>query len=62
MAAIGVLFPFLIGTVIGAVAGFFGGLVDALLMRLIDIILAFPFLVLMLAIIAILGPDCRAFT
>lgn len=61
MAAIGVLFPFLIGTVIGAVAGFFGGIVDALLMRLIDIILAFPFLVLMLAIIAILGPGLSSF-
>lgn len=61
MALIGVLFPFVIGTAIGAVAGFFGGLVDTLLMRLIDIILAFPFLVLMLAIIAILGPGLTSF-
>lgn len=61
MAAIGVLFPFIIGTIIGSVAGFFGGVIDALLMRLIDIILAFPFLVLMLAIIAILGPGLSSF-
>lgn len=61
MALIGVAFPFLIGTVIGAIAGFFGGLVDAALMRLIDIILAFPFLVLMLSIIAILGPGLVSF-
>ncbi|SEL91113.1 peptide/nickel transport system permease protein [Xaviernesmea oryzae] len=61
IALIGVAFPFVIGTVIGALAGFFGGLVDAILMRLIDIILAFPFLVLMLSIIAILGPGLTSF-
>ncbi|WP_435371422.1 ABC transporter permease [Mesorhizobium liriopis] len=61
MAFFGVVFPFLIGTVVGTVAGFFGGVVDALLMRLIDIILAFPFLVLMLSIIAILGPGLSSF-
>ncbi|WP_428032996.1 ABC transporter permease [Ancylobacter sp.] len=61
IAVIGVFFPLVIGTVIGALAGFFGGIVDALLMRLIDIILAFPFLVLMLSIIAILGPGLSSF-
>ena len=50
------IFPFLIGTTLGTVAGFFGGIVDTIFMRLVDIILAFPFLVLMLSIIAILGP------
>ncbi len=58
---IGVAFPFLLGTVIGAVSGYVGGVVDTLLMRLIDIVLAFPFLVLMLAIIAILGPGLGSF-
>lgn len=61
MALIGVFFPLVIGTIIGALAGFFGGLVDTVLMRLIDIILAFPFLVLMLSIIAILGPGLSSF-
>ncbi|MBB4574810.1 ABC transporter permease [Rhizobium lentis] len=61
MALIGVIFPFLIGTTVGTVAGFFGGIVDALFMRLVDIILAFPFLVLMLSIIAILGPGPGSF-
>ncbi|MBS7538139.1 ABC transporter permease [Ancylobacter lacus] len=61
MALIGVFFPFVIGTVIGSLAGFAGGVVDAVLMRLIDIILAFPFLVLMLSIIAILGPGLTSF-
>ncbi|MBX4923553.1 ABC transporter permease [Rhizobium bangladeshense] len=61
MALIGVVFPFLIGTTVGTIAGFFGGIVDALFMRLVDIILAFPFLVLMLSIIAILGPGLGSF-
>jgi peptide/nickel transport system permease protein len=61
IALIGVAFPFVIGTILGTIAGFFGGTVDALFMRLIDIILAFPFLVLMLSIIAILGPGLSSF-
>ncbi|ULR42274.1 ABC transporter permease [Rhizobium sp. K102] len=61
MALIGVAFPFLIGTTVGTIAGFYGGIVDALFMRLVDIILAFPFLVLMLSIIAILGPGLGSF-
>ncbi|QND40961.1 ABC transporter permease (plasmid) [Rhizobium leguminosarum bv. viciae] len=61
MALIGVIFPFLIGTTVGTIAGFFGGIVDALFMRLVDIILAFPFPVLMLSIIAILGPGLGSF-
>ena len=61
IAVIGVVFPFLIGTGIGTVAGVFGGWVDALFMRIIDVVLAFPFLVLMLSIIAILGPGLGSF-
>lgn len=61
IAFIGVIFPFVIGTLIGTIAGFFGGVVDTVFMRIIDIILAFPFLVLMLSIIAILGPGLTSF-
>lgn len=61
IAVIGVAFPFLIGTLVGTGAGFFGGFVDVIFMRLVDIILAFPFLVLMLSIIAILGPGLSSF-
>lgn len=61
IAVFGVIFPFLIGTVAGTFAGFFGGWVDAVLMRIIDVVLAFPFLVLMLSIIAILGPGLTSF-
>ena len=44
------------GVIIGLLAGFFGGWVDALLMRLMDIILAFPSLLLALVLVAVLGP------
>jgi peptide/nickel transport system permease protein len=48
--------PLLIGIVIGSLAGYHGGVIDALLMRIIDIQVAFPFYVLLIAILAILGP------
>ncbi len=46
-----------IGTVLGAIAGYFGGLVDAVIMRLVDIMMAFPTLFLILAVIAFLRPS-----
>lgn len=58
---LGVIFPFALGTTLGALSGYLGGVVDAAIMRVIDIVLAFPFLVLMLAIIAILGPGLSSF-
>ncbi|MFZ5824160.1 MAG: nickel transporter permease [Bacillota bacterium] len=45
------------GTLIGALSGYFGGLADLLVMRLIDIMLAFPSILLAIAITAILGPS-----
>ena len=45
MGVLGVLFPFLIGTTLGSIAGYAGGWVDAALMRLVDVVIAFPFLV-----------------
>jgi peptide/nickel transport system permease protein len=45
------------GTIIGLVAGYLGGRVDAVLMRLVDLFFAFPFLVLIIAIVAMLGPS-----
>lgn len=46
-----------VGTVIGIVAGHFGRSVGAILMRLVDLVFAFPFIVLVIAIIAMLGPS-----
>jgi peptide/nickel transport system permease protein len=47
------------GGAIGLISGYFGGVFDLLLMRLIDALLAFPALVLAIAIVAALGPDLR---
>jgi peptide/nickel transport system permease protein len=46
----------LIGTSVGLAAGYFGGWVDMLLMRITDVFLGFPAVVLTLAIVAVLGP------
>ncbi len=47
----------LIGTLVGSLAGFYGGKVDSVLMRFVDIMLAFPSFVLILAVIAIVPPS-----
>ncbi|MCL4456110.1 MAG: ABC transporter permease [Nitrospirae bacterium] len=46
-----------IGTMLGAIAGYYGGKIDALLMRFVDIMLAFPTFFLILAVIAIVEPS-----
>lgn len=46
-----------IGVTVGLTAGYFGGLVDDVLMRIVDVLLAFPSLVLALAIVGTLGPS-----
>lgn len=45
-----------VGVTTGLVAGFFGGFLDAMIMRVMDIILSFPSLVLAIVLVAILGP------
>ncbi|MFC3088060.1 ABC transporter permease [Tabrizicola soli] len=55
IALVAVTAPVL-GLLIGTVAGYFGGWIDAALMRLTDIFLAFPRLILALALVAVLGP------
>lgn len=46
-----------LGTVLGAVAGYFGGKIDALLMRFTDMVLSFPRLVLLIMIVALFSPS-----
>jgi peptide/nickel transport system permease protein len=46
-----------VGTLLGALAGYFGGRLDDLISRLIDVLLAFPGLLLAIAIVAVLGPS-----
>src|SRR5262249_37189399 len=47
----------LVGTLLGSIAGYFGGLVDESLSRVMDILLAFPGLLLAIAMVAVLGPS-----
>ena len=50
---------FVIGTILGILAGYFGGWVDAVIMRIADMMIAFPGLVLAIAVAGILGPSMR---
>lgn len=59
MAALAMVLIVTIGAVIGLTAGYFGGLIDDILMRVVDVLLAFPSLVLALAIVGMLGPSLR---
>jgi peptide/nickel transport system permease protein len=57
IAVICVFVPFLIGSAIGLVSGYLGGLTDIVLMRIVDVLWAFPFYVLVIAIVGSLGPS-----
>ncbi len=46
-----------LGTLLGAVAGYFGGVTDDVISRVIDVLLAFPGLLLAIALVAVLGPS-----
>ena len=55
VGVISVVLPFLIGGLLGCLAGYYGGRTDSLIMRVTDVIQAFPFLILIIAIVAVLG-------
>jgi peptide/nickel transport system permease protein len=57
LAVLVVLINLCIGVFIGTASGFFGGAVDELTMRLVDILLAFPNIIFALLVIGILGPS-----
>ena len=54
-----VVFSAFLGTIIGLFSGFYGGKIDSVFMRLADVQLAFPFILLAIAIIAVLGPNLQ---
>ncbi|MGC1239572.1 MAG: ABC transporter permease [Acidimicrobiales bacterium] len=60
VAFIAVLSPFVIGTVLGAFAGYLGGWLDGLIMRIADVVVAFPFYVLVILLVFLLGPGTRS--
>ncbi|MDP4083269.1 MAG: ABC transporter permease [Bacillota bacterium] len=54
-----VLGSVVIGTILGIISGYYGGLVDAIISRIFDIMLAFPSTLLAIAVVAILGPSLQ---
>ncbi len=57
VAVFSVVGAVVVGSIVGMIAGYFGGWIDSIIMRVIDAMMAFPMLILALAIIAVLGPD-----
>jgi peptide/nickel transport system permease protein len=60
IAFLAVLFPFCIGTVIGLLAGYYGGWLDLVVGWLVNTVVAFPFFVLIIALAFALGPGSRS--
>ena len=55
-AWIATVFPLMIGAVIGLIIGYVGGVLDIIFGRLVDLVITFPLLVIVIAIVAVLGP------
>lgn len=55
VAVIAVIVPFILGTILGSLAGYFGKWVDVVIMRLADIVSAFPFYVLVIVLVFVMG-------
>ncbi|MBK6468487.1 MAG: ABC transporter permease [Rhodobacter sp.] len=56
IAVFATIVPFVFGTIIGALVGYAGGWAEALFGRIVDAVITFPFLVLVIAIVSVLGP------
>jgi peptide/nickel transport system permease protein len=56
IALLATLFPLVFGTLVGAFVGYYGGVLDIVFGRIVDLVVTFPFLVLVIAIVAVLGP------
>lgn len=57
VATIAVSITLVVGTLIGIIAGYTGGVIDNILMRIMDVLLAMPSIIFAMAIVAILGPS-----
>jgi peptide/nickel transport system permease protein len=60
VAFLAVVLPFILGTTLGCMAGYYGRALDTGIMRLVDIMVAFPFYVLIIALVFVLGPGARS--
>lgn len=59
MGVLGVVIPLVVGSLLGLLSGYFGGWLDNVVMRIIDVLMAFPFTILVIVIMAILGPGLQ---
>lgn len=59
IGVLAVIVPFLTGSLIGLLTGYYGKWIDTLFMRILDIFMAFPFTILVIAIVAIMGSGIR---
>lgn len=57
VAFVSVLLASLVGVIVGLVGGYFGGMWDAVIMRLVDTVLAFPAIILAMAVVSLLSPS-----
>ena len=55
MGVLGAMIPLIVGSILGLLAGYYGGVFDTIVMRIIDILMAFPFTILVIVIMSILG-------
>jgi peptide/nickel transport system permease protein len=59
VGVLAIVFPLVFGTLVGTLAGYFRGLTDAVISRLIEVVIAFPFLVLVIGLVFVVGPGTR---
>jgi peptide/nickel transport system permease protein len=59
VGVLAIVFPLIFGTLIGTIAGYYRGIADEIISRTIDIVLAFPFLVLVIGLVFVVGPGTR---
>jgi peptide/nickel transport system permease protein len=56
IAIFSTIFPLVFGTIVGTLTGYYGGWLDIVFGRLVDVAITFPFLVIVIAIVSVLGP------
>jgi peptide/nickel transport system permease protein len=59
VGVVAVIFPFCFGSMLGTVTGYFGGWFDAVVMRVVDVIIAFPFYVFVIGLVFVVGEGTK---